>query len=258
MRGAFLSTWLFHGGQCPLSKIGVCACKIICRAALSALMRCHLPSLIAPPPMLITYNCPRAGWLLVFPDGDVLVKRFHMILVTFPSNMKWVFLSHHVTRIYVEYTKNKSNAFDDFQFCNVNLKFDFHIWLMSFASIPGHWPSKLLLHSMSRLTTRNLILIFWGTLNLAFWHFCTLCKTLKGRVFTKTGERHFSKWHFGDHSSSWTHAPNPKNVKSDNTAEIYIGRASYLSCKLGGFDFLVGLIRDRCSRNVQDKKCTSV
>ena len=81
----FLSTWLFHGGQCPLSKIGVCACKIICRAALSALMRCHLPSLIAPPPMLITYNCPRAGWLLVFPDGDVLVKRFHMIL-TFPSN----------------------------------------------------------------------------------------------------------------------------------------------------------------------------
>ena len=96
----FLSTWLFHGGQCPLSKIGVCACKIICRAALSALMRCHLPSLIAPPPMLITYNCPRAGWLLVFPDGDVLVKRFHMIL-TFPSNRGHhevsFFLSQHVT-----------------------------------------------------------------------------------------------------------------------------------------------------------------
>ena len=84
------------------------------------------------------------------------------------------------------------------------------------------------------------------------------CSLLKGQVFEKTRERHFSKWHFGDHSSSWTHAPNPKNVKSDNTAEIYIGRASYLSCKLGGFDFLVGLIRDRCSRNVQDKKWTSV
>ena len=56
---------------------------------------------------------------------------------------------------------------------------------MSFASIPGHWPSKLLLHSMSRLTTRNLILIFWGILNLAFWHFCTLCKTLKGDSLQK-------------------------------------------------------------------------
>ena len=138
--------------------------------------------------------------------------------------------------------KTKSNAFCDFQFCNANLKFDFHIWLMSFASIPGHWPSKLLLHSMSRLTTRNLILIFWGTLNLAFWHFCTLCKTLKGRVFTKTGERHFSKWHFGDHSSSWTHAPNPKNVKSDNTAEILlVAQAIYLA-NWGGLTFLLALL----------------
>ena len=135
----------------------------------------------------------------------------------------------------------------------------------------GHWPSKLLtllLHSMSRLTTRNLILIFWGTLNLAFWHFCTLCafwhfctlcKTLKGQVFTKTGERHFSKWHFGDHSSSWTHAPNPKNVKSDNTAEIYIGRASYLSCKLGGLTFLLALLGTGAlgmykTRNVRQSK----
>ena len=147
-------------------------------------MRCHLPSLIAPPPMLITYNCPRAGWLLVFPDGDVLVKRFHMIL-TFPSNR-----GHHEVSFFVSARNNniqkiKSNAFGDFQFCNANLKFDFHIWIMSFASIPGHWPSKLLLHSMSRLTTRNLILIFWVTLNLAFWHFCTLCKTLKGDSLQK-------------------------------------------------------------------------
>ena len=129
MRGAFLSTWLFHGGQCPLSKIGVCACKIICRAALSALMRCHLPSLIAPPLMLITYNCPQAGWLLVFPDGDVLVKRFHMILVTFPSNMKWVFLSQHVTTIY-----RKLKAMHLVIFNSVmptwNLIFIFRLWVL--------------------------------------------------------------------------------------------------------------------------------
>ena len=49
------------------------------------------------------------------------------------------------------------------------------------------------------------------------------CSLLKGQVFEKTRERHFSKWHFGDHSSSWIPAANPKNVKPDNTVEIYIG-----------------------------------
>ena len=136
MRGAFLSTWLFHGGQCPLSKIGVCACKIICRAALSALMRCHLPSLIAPPPMLITYNCPRAGWLLVFPDGDVLVKRLHMIFVMFLQTediMKWVFfVSARNNNIYRIYRKLKAMHLVIFNSVmpNWNLIFILILWVL--------------------------------------------------------------------------------------------------------------------------------
>ena len=55
--------------------------KIICRpAALSALMRCHLASLIICQAMLITYNCPQAGGAFSFPpDGDLLEKRTHNI-----------------------------------------------------------------------------------------------------------------------------------------------------------------------------------
>ena len=55
--------------------------KIICRpAALSALMRCHIASLIICQAMLITYNCPQAGGAFSPPsDGDPVEKHMHNI-----------------------------------------------------------------------------------------------------------------------------------------------------------------------------------
>ena len=62
--------------------------------------------------------------------------------------------------------------------------------------------------------------------------FLYIVKNIKWRFFTKTRERHFSKWHFGDHSSSWTHAPNPKATQPEGNyrwlawGELQLGKAS--------------------------------
>ena len=72
---AEVTLYTFACGQCPLSKIEEYGCKIICRpAALSALMRCHLASLIICQAMLITYNCPRGAFSFPLPRMGIFWK----------------------------------------------------------------------------------------------------------------------------------------------------------------------------------------
>ena len=80
------------------------------------------------------------------------------------------------------------------------------------------------------------------------------CKALKGQGFEeKLGGKTFFKVTLWRPFVFLDPAPKSQKMLSQIILlKFILVVPSYLSCKLGGFDFLVGLIRGRCSWNVQD------
>ena len=98
--------------------------------------------------------------------------------------------------------------------------------------------------------------IFWTTFNLPFWHWISITNIsgmfiIKGTSFWKKPGRDI----FQSDTLETIRLPGSRQQIPKMLSQIirlkFILVPSYLSCKLEEFDFLVGLIRRRCSRNVQ-------